>query len=73
MSCLESEQKIMLERMDCFAYTRKNKQFKCSSLNVANCLNCKFYCTKEQYDKKMSIVPKIKKINGKVCVNRDTR
>ena len=63
----------MVEKMDCFAYTRKNKQFKCSALDVTNCLNCKFYATKEQYDYKMSIAPKTKKINRKVCAYYGTR
>lgn len=63
----------MLEKINCFAFERHNKQFKCSALKVENCLNCVFYKELNQYVKECKKAPKTQIIDGKVVVVHGTR
>lgn len=50
-----------MEKYDCFAYENEHK---CNALNEKICAGCRFYKTKEQYDKEMENSMRICKEKG---------
>lgn len=46
-----------MEKRDCFAYSKENAT-KCNILITKNCVGCRFYKTREQYEEGLKKYPR---------------